>query len=232
MRLTLRNRPAAMGVVLFGLVAAVQATPIIYVETGTASGTIGSTNFTNALVTVTMSGDTANVVSVFTGMGCSVCFANPTTTTVTIAGVGTATITDPTEASVIGTPVSIDTGFPVLPYVVLGTIDSPPDLESLTGIGFQGDNALLNYDLISSIGPITGTPGGGFGAPCCVINTDLGVLDFSTNGSPTTTGTFQATVLPEPSSLLFLGSGLMALAGLAFAKSRYRTRIKETIRPA
>jgi hypothetical protein len=219
-------------VALFSSVALVQATPIFYMETGIASGMIGGSPFTNALVQVTMTGDTANVVQI-TGECSTFCFADPISlATVTIEGVGTATVTDPTEAFVIGTPVSISTGYPVLPYIVLGTVDHPPALDSFTGIAFQGDNALLNYDLQSSIGPITGSPGG-FGSPCCVVHTNLGDLSFSPTGSPTSSGTFAATVIPEPSSLFLMGAGITVLAGLTMAQSRrYRRRIKDIIRPA
>ena len=48
---------------LIGFAAIVEAGPITYVESGIASGTIGGSTFTNALVQVTAIGDTANVVS-------------------------------------------------------------------------------------------------------------------------------------------------------------------------
>ena len=217
LRSLIHHAPLVMA--LIGFAALVEAGPITYVESGSASGTIGGSTFTNAMVQVTVSGDTANVVPIFGGLA----FANVSSaTTVTIAGIGTATVTDPNAIYSIPTPVSVDTGFPVLPYVIIGTLDSPPGLESFTGIGAQGDNALLGYGLTTAIGPITGSPGG-IGYPTgLLIHTTLGNLSFTANISPTAQGTFTATLgqVPEPMSLLLVGSGIAVLAGL----SRFRAR--------
>lgn len=206
---------------LFGFAASTDASPIIYTESGLASGTIGGSTFTNVLVQVTASGDTANVVTLTDGT--YTLYANLSSLTrITIAGIGTATITDATAVYSFPTPVLIDTGFPVLPYAIIGTLDSPPSLDSFTGIGGQGDNALLGYGLTTSIGPITGSPGG-IGHSSDFINTSSGHLTFSANISPTSQGTFTATLVPEPMSLVLLGSGIAMLAGLSRFRPRTRT---------
>jgi hypothetical protein len=207
--------------VLVGFAAMVEAAPITYIESGFASGTIGGSNFTNALIEVRASGDTTNVVS-FTD-GVITVYANLSSlTTVTIAGIGTATVSDANAVYSFPTAVDIDPthGFPILPYVVIATLDSPPALDSFTGIGAEGNNALLGYDLKTAIGPITGSPGG-IGYPTLLtVHTSKGNLSFTANISPTNQGTFTATLVPEPMSLLLLGSGIALLAGI----SRFRVR--------
>src|SRR5262249_39423078 len=114
MRSTSLIHPTALVMGLFSFASVVEAAPITYVQSGIASGMIGGSAFTDALVQVTATGDTANVVPVFGGFA----FANVSSaTTVTIAGVGTATVTNPNAIYSFPTPVSLDTGFPVLPYV-------------------------------------------------------------------------------------------------------------------
>jgi hypothetical protein len=194
------------------------AGPITYEISGVASGEIGSTTFTNASVQLIGIGDTANVTSLFTGT----IFGNPFNTfTVTIGGIGTATITDPSEIWAIPAP----TGIFTVPVVVIGRVDKPPALDSITGIGFVGSNALTGYTGTTGIGPITdageiGFPGCGGPSQDPCIHTTLGLLSFSSNITlpATTEATFVATITPEPTTLFLLGSGAAALIGL----SRFR----------
>jgi hypothetical protein len=87
---------AATAVVLQGWVIPAQATPITYTATATLSGKIGNTAFTNAAVTVTLKGDTANVAVPPSPLP-STSLVTVGTATIDIAGVGTATFTDPVE---------------------------------------------------------------------------------------------------------------------------------------
>ena len=100
---------ALLVVTLFGFAASVEASPIVYMESGFASGTIGGSAFTNALVQVTASGDTANVVTLT--FGTITVYANLSSLTrVTIAGIGTATITDPIAVYSFPAAIDIDPG--------------------------------------------------------------------------------------------------------------------------
>lgn len=204
----------ALASAFFCLASSVLASPVTYNFSGIASGTLGGTAFTNALVQETATGNTTNIVSlmaVVSGNQVSF-FAEPVSTvTITIAGLGSTTVTDPSAILAVPTPVVIESGFPDLPYVYLGTLDNPPALNSTTGYGGIGSNALLGYNLATSFGPLTASPGG-IGYPAgLAIDTSRGSLSFTANIVPTGQGTFAATV-PEPGSLLLLGGGLALLA--------------------
>ena len=218
-------RSAVLIVVLFGFVHSAHAAPITYVQTGTASGVLDGEAFTDAFVTVTLTGDTTNVVpELFGAFNCGFCYVNVGAVTINIPGVGTATVTDATGVWAFGQPVDLDDdpATPELPGVVIGTLDNPPATDSFTGIGGTTSMALLDYDLTTSIGPIS--PGGVGYAEGLFLNTDLGVLSFVENITPDSDGTFTATVgpteVPEPATLFLFGSGIAAFA----ARGRRRAR--------
>jgi hypothetical protein len=196
------------------IASSAMAAPITYTFSGTASGTLGGTTFTDALVQETAIGETANVVSLLTlaqGNPISIFVEPLSTVTITIAGIGSTTVTDPSAIWSIPTPVVIASGFPDLPYVILGTLDNPPALNSITGYGALGSNALLGYNLATSFGPLSASPGG-VGYPAgLVVDTSSGSLSFTGNVGPTVQGTFAATTTPEPGSFLILSGGLALL---------------------
>jgi hypothetical protein len=196
------------------------AAPITYQFSGTNSGTIGGSSFTNALVVFTGSADTANVQTLlFEGV---TFYAVPLNSlAVNIAGIGTATLTEPAE--IIGLPQPIiDPDLPPLPLVLLGRTDNPPNLESITGIAATASTSFTGYDLKSSIGPIVGVGGVGFIQNCGTLGQDpclatsRGALSFATNiglGGAGSGGTFTATLVqvPEPSTLLLMSGALVAV---------------------
>lgn len=203
------------------------ASLITYEISGVASGQIGATAFTNATVELIGAGDTANVTS-FVESGVTI-FGNPLSTlTVSIGGVGTATVTD--QSAFWAIPAGIPSS--TAPAVLIGREDRPggvPVLDSITGLGLVSSNALAGYMGTTAIGSVT--DGGGIGFPACggvgqdpCVQTTLGLLSFSSNLTipPTTQASFVATTAatPEPATLFLVGISLMALTVL----SRFQTR--------
>jgi hypothetical protein len=184
------------------------AASVTYVETTTASGSLGGSSFTNALVTMTAIADTANVMPIplFNALG-----VDDESATVSIAGLGTATFT-----GTAGTHFFVNHGsLGVSPTVGLaaGSIAAPrADILDVTNPVFS------TYGLTTSFGPVSGTTSGGGG----------GAFSFATSSGPlffdafTAAGTFQATVVPEPSSLVL--TGIAAVAGMVMGARRRASR--------
>ncbi len=182
----------------------VEAAFVTYTETATGSGTLGTTTFTNAALTFTQTAETANVIYVLNGIGAGgpgdyAYAVGNATATITIAGVGTASFTGQTSTfNDVTKPISgLEFGGPVFGGSVILGFFSP---------------ALPNYDLRSSIGPVAST------------TVYFGPMNFATNlgnftlSSTTDPATFQANVVPEPSSLT-LGT-IAALVGLGVRARR------------
>ena len=188
---------------LFCSVAQVKADTITYSLTTTASGTFAGSSFTNAPVTVTLTGDTANVATgpvPFNNL-----LANSGAATVDVFGVGTATFTDS--------------------IVIVNSFAGNPgalffDVTANTGILGQIGSAFSTYDLRGPFGPLSGTGGVASGsAQTPVFLTNAGDLTWNI-GQTLGTSTFTAAVapVPEPATLTLLGSGL--LGNMAFRRKR------------
>jgi hypothetical protein len=180
---------AGMAALLLGMTAA-EAEPIDYIFTGTGAGELGNTSFENATFTVLIPADTNNVVLLVTDT-----FVNQFLTgTIEISGIGAGSFTEPLYV------------FDYQPNQIVGFgnfIEGDLINVSVNGVGLD------TYDLRSSFGPIsTSTP---FFSQFNNVVLDIGTLTF-TNVSY---ATFEATTpVPEPATMLLLGSGLLGLAGL------------------
>jgi uncharacterized protein (TIGR03437 family) len=166
-------------VALFCSITQVQATPITYTLTTTASGTLGASSFTNASVTLTLQGDTSGVAPSANGY-----LFNSVSAMVNISGVGTATLTD---SIVLGS--TFDTLFDGS-YGVLAE-----DTATQTGILLQQGAVFHGYKL-GPFGPVKGTGGVASGSKMTpIFPTTAGNLTWAV-GQPLGTSTFTAAVLP------------------------------------
>jgi uncharacterized protein (TIGR03437 family) len=126
---------------LFTTIAAVgSAAPLVITFTGTASGTAGSSTFTNQQFTITVSSDSTAVVQ-----GTPCCSADYSTpsgspTTITLGGVGSGTLTDDQAVFVHQSEQTLG----------LWHFNEPDWLDI-------GDPSFATYTLSASIGPISGT---------------------------------------------------------------------------
>ncbi len=181
-------------------------TPITYVFSGSATGTLGATPFTGAQVTVTGIADTVNITT-FGGFAFIPCI-NLTKVTVNITGVGSATATGPNlmfdnqEVGVWG-------------------------LNGGICVGGGGDwldvtNALAStYGLVTAIGPSTGTPFVGGSIPTTAGTLTLTVVPPTFQAI---LGTAAAAPIPTLNGwgLLLLGIVLTGVAAF-FLRGRMRS---------
>lgn len=168
---------------------------ITYTETGTASGSLGSTGFTNATVTVTTVADTANITLIYV-QGFAT-YENPGTTTVSISGLGTVSM----AGDQFGSFSQNDSSFGNV-----GILDITKTQSILYNV-----YSLPFYDL-SGETTLTGV-GGSYGGGGATFETSGGTLTMT---SVTGNATFAAAAIPEPSSLVLTSIavvGIMVYAG-------------------
>ena len=196
---------------VLGWAAPTQAAVITYTETAIASGSLGGTPFTDAAVTIQLTGDTSGVIEPDPSLPGF--FANPGTATLTIDGLGTATFNSPEGYSAIIFPPA---AIPECPCFAI--------FEGGTGLFGLFDPSFAAYDLRTAFGPLTG-PGGGVatnpdGSPVEFFTT-AGILLLTDGGDTVTlTATVADAAVPEPASLSLFAVG--ALSAMAARRRRQR----------
>ena len=188
-----------------GITRRAEANFVTYTETVVATGSLGGTAFTNALVTFTQTADTNDILHT-TSSSYSL---DALTSTVDVAGLGTASFTNPTLIGVQHAGTGSFAG------LVEGTAAvGGPIIFAVNDVAFD------TYDLKTSIGPIVGTP---VYAPFTGFKTSLGLFVINLPANQTGGATFVANValIPEPSS--FVLSGIAIVSGLGYARSRRKT---------
>jgi hypothetical protein len=187
----------ALAVVAGGQVAS--AIPITYTEQAIASGTLGTTSFSGADLTIEWTGDTDDVVG---SGGFLTNDAAANAVILTIVGVGSTTFTENLRVFVNQSFQPPAAGFGRASGSLLATFD----------------NTFGSYDAKTAIGPVTGSA---FFRQDFFFGTGLGNLNIQAIRE---TATFTATVddtppVPEPATMTLLG---FALAGIAGRRWRQR----------
>jgi hypothetical protein len=203
MRPSLRRRAipgAALGLLagLAALTAApAQADPIGYTFTGTVSGNVNGTAFTNATLTLLATGDTTNVTSNAFG------FNNPVgQVSVVLSGFGAGTSTN--SLRIFDNQVNS----------ILGLTDITLNKDVFN----EQASSFATYDLKSSLGPVSaGFPTIAGLAP---FQTSLGTITITSSSSDTFTAAAVPAV-PEASTTVSLGLLLaLGMGGVLAAKKR------------
>ena len=178
-----------------------------YVFTGTANGSVGTQTFTDVTLSVTGTADTKNI-----GNGGPFRFNeidfNPGAAILSIGGVGSGIFSD-----LVFIVDNYGNG-----VLLLGGLFGPAasDIVELRDADL-GSSVFSTYFLNTSIGPIGPDPDEAVAA-WQNIPTSLGTVTVTSY----TDVTFEATVVPEPSSSALLVSGLL-LVGVLFRKGIFRS---------
>jgi hypothetical protein len=191
------NRRAALIAMTIGVMIASgrasEAGLITYTETVNGYGSFGGVDFSDQLITITLTTDTSQITNPSAGL----LRTNTALTTISVAGIGTGTLQTHAFNNQTANAFGFSTG-----------VGAQPDILDVQNAAFA------SYNHQSAIGPIVGI---------AIINTDAAfsttIGDFVIS-STSSDVTMQATLasVPEPSSLALCG--IAGAAGLIAARVR------------
>jgi len=193
-----------------GMTDAAKASPITYVLTGVGSGYYGCLKspcpdlFTNAAVTLTMTGDTSDVTTTTNGFA-----IGGLSGILDVAGTGTFDF----SGILLGSYALFAGGGQ---FNVLQIFSSPTGFSSLSAQNFV-DPPVPPYDLVSAFGPHafqTGPRGS-----CSDVELDAFCWTAFTTGTLTAT-LASVTAVPEPASFALAGTSLLMLAAVRRRRQR------------
>ena len=191
-----------------GVANRADASLINLTESVVGSGTFGDVSFTNQLVSISAVYDTSLVVPNDAPFPSEVGFNVNPPITITVAVVGVGSAIAPPSSSISGTlgTVDLNTSVPEIGISIENyTVGNTP--FSLSAPMLSG------YDLQSAFAPITATVRGISQKPAA---TSLGLFTLLSTAS---SGTIQASIVPEPSSIILCGvAGSIAL-GIAMIRA-------------
>jgi hypothetical protein len=175
-----------------------EANVISYSESIVTDGVLGGTAFTGQTVTLTFTADTSNV-TFFQGSNFTQYTNIPSVSTVSVAGIGTATFDDAVSLSVSAFPTFSE-------FSVTDTTHSVDILDT-----FAVTSAFAGYGMATSIGSVSGGASYPVGT---LFGTSLGNFEFTKNGGGVSSVSSVAAAVPEPSGFVLMSIGFLGLLGL------------------